>query len=423
MASAVTSLRSTYPWPIDTLGWCPSASPASPTAATNRAPVPKSSTRNRACSPWASLRQSVSLASAISSPFSMSMLCEPICGSAAVLVLIASPAMPGSASGDMQSIRRGPASSTTRPRTDGFGCRTACCQARPGPSHRLADVLREEVDRPRPRLRRALRVVRSDEVLVVEERVTGRVQVQLRRRRPRSLVQGREHRADTLHRDAAVLEAEVALHRGPDPGDGRLVARQAVERHRGTDQVGPSRGEGEDETTAHAEPDRADRRARHSGQAHEVVHRSSEVLHGPLHRQALEERGRLGGVVGRSATVEVRGAGAAPGLGQSLDDAHHVGRQAPPLLDHHDTGPRARLGHPEVTEGLAVTTGEPHVLPSCLVTHGCLLAPASDAGDRALPTWRNVRPATRGGSLRCATRAAAVRSAVRTVWSGVTTAR
>jgi hypothetical protein len=31
------------PLPMDTLGWWPSASPASPTAATNRAPVPKSS--------------------------------------------------------------------------------------------------------------------------------------------------------------------------------------------------------------------------------------------------------------------------------------------------------------------------------------------------------------------------------------------
>src|SRR5688572_27748801 len=82
MASSLTSLRSTYPLPIDTRGWWPSASPASPTAATNRAPAPKSSTTYRACSPWASLRQSVRFASAICSPLSMSIHGDPSSDSA-----------------------------------------------------------------------------------------------------------------------------------------------------------------------------------------------------------------------------------------------------------------------------------------------------------------------------------------------------
>ena len=138
---------------------------------------------------------------------------------------------------------------------------------------RSADVHGEELQCARPGLGRALGVVGADQVLVVEEGVAGGVQVELCGRRLRPLGQAREHRLDALHRDAAVLDAEVTLHRGPDAGHDRQVARQPVERHRGTDQVGPACGQGEDEATAHAEPDRADRPARHGGQADEVVDR------------------------------------------------------------------------------------------------------------------------------------------------------
>jgi hypothetical protein len=176
-------------------------------------------------------------------------------------------------------------------------------------------------------------------------------------------------RTGPVRRDELVVLPEVALHRGPDPGEVLVPLERRVEHHGRGDLLTGPRGQVEHEGPAHAEPGHADGVAGDRRVLEEVVDRPGQLRDRLLGVQLPGQRHGLFLVVGDAAAEQIRGQRHEPLAREPVAHVGDVVVQPPPLLDDDQAGTAAARRLDQVTVRHAPVAPEADVLVRRVLCH------------------------------------------------------